>query len=152
MVNIDELIKTAIKEKNDINKDTYRAVKAALLNFKAANKQKEPSDAEFVSIVKKLKDDRLNSAKIYTENNRSDLACIEFKQAEALNVLLPKEISREVAEKAVFDYCVSNNMGTENGNIEIPKKNMGMVIKSVKEKLVGVDGKMLSEIVRNYVV
>ena len=111
MVNIDELIKTAIKEKNDINKDTYRAVKAALLNFKAANKQEEPSDAEFVSIVKKLKDDRLNSAKIYTENNRSDLAYIEFKQAEALNVLLPKEISREVAEKAVFDYCVSNNMG-----------------------------------------
>ena len=152
MTNIDELIKIAIKEKDNIKKDTYRAVKTAILNFKAEHKQAEPSDAEFVSIVKKLKNDRLNSANIYTENNRPDLACIEFEQAEALNVLLPKEISREEAEEAVFDYCVNNNMGTENGNIEIPKKNMGIVIKAVKEKLVGVDGKMLSEIVRDYVI
>lgn len=152
MINIDELIKTAIKEKDNIKKETYRAVKAAILNFKSEHKQAKPSEAEFVSIVKKLKTDRLNSANIYTENNRPDLACIEFEQAEVLNVLLPKEISREEAEEAVFDYCVKNNMGTENGNIEIPKKNMGLVIKSVKEKLVGVDGKMLSEIVREYVI
>jgi hypothetical protein len=152
MENINELIKTAIKEKDDVKKDTYRAVKTAILNFKAEHKQAEPTDAEFVSIVKKLKNDRLNSAKIYTENNRSDLAYIELKQAEALNVLLPQEVSQEQAEEAVFDYCINHNMGTENGNIEIPKKNMGMVIKAVKEKLVGVDGKMLSEIVKGYLI
>ena len=152
MENINELIKTAIKEKDDVKKDTYRAVKTAILNFKAEHKQVEPTDAELVSIVKKLKNDRLNSAKIYTENNRPDLACIEFAQAEALSVLLPKELTQEEVEDAVFEYCVNNNMGTENGNIEIPKKNMGMVIKAIKEKLVGVDGKMLSEIVKGYLV
>ncbi len=152
MKNIDELIKEAIKERDNVKKDTYRAVKAAILNFKAEHKQEEPSEVEFVAIVKKLKNDRMNSAKIYTENNRPDLACIEFEQAEALNVLLPKELSKEDTLKAVSDYCTNSGMINENGEIAIPKKNMGNVIKALKERLVGVDGKTLSDIVKGFVI
>jgi hypothetical protein len=68
--------------------------------------------------------------------------------------LLPKPVDAQDINSILAGWCVRNNfVNTENeSKIEIPKKSMGLAIKAMKEVFPTADGKIISEVVKQYVV
>ena len=142
---INEMIANAMKEKNKEKKEAYRAIKNAFLQFETSKNAKPLTDAEEINILKKLIKEREESAALYESNNRKDLADIENKQALYIKELMPRipSISDiEIVLVGMFDSAFP----------KIDKKDMGKVIKILKEKYPAADGKVISDIVKKHVV
>lgn len=134
--NIELLIAMAMKGGDRNRTDALRAFKAAKLNYLTARDAKPYDLAAEISILKKLVEQREESASIYLKNNRNDLATVELAQAAVLKEYLPKPATTEEIEAAI------NNCG-----MEMVKKNMGNIIKHVKQVLPTADGKTISQLV-----
>lgn len=137
MIDINKLIMNSMKSRNKVESETYKLLKAKILEFKKSKEQKEYTEAEEVNLIKKMIDDGNNSAEIYDRNNRPELAEAELKQIDVLKKLLPKEPTKEDIENYL-------NTNYTNG---IEKKDIGNVIKEIKNNLLGVDGKLTSQCV-----
>ena len=148
-MDIDKLIKEAILEKNGAKKEAYRAIKAELLLNNSAKKPKEFGkdiqlpNGEFInelqiSIIRKLISQREESISMYDANSRKDLADMYREQNKYLKKLLPPEISKEQIQETIYGLF-------PNGFIQ---KEMGKVIKSVKEIYPTADGKLIAETVK----
>lgn len=149
-MNIDELIKNAILEKNGAKKEAYRAIKAELLlndsskNPKSYGKDIQLPNGEIVnelliSIIRKqiqLKEEQIS---MYEANSRKDLADMYREQMKYFKEFLPPEITKEQIQEAVYGLY-------PNG---FTQKEMGKVIKAVKEALPTADGRLVSEVVKN---
>jgi uncharacterized protein YqeY len=141
MIDINNLIMCAMKAHDKVASETYKLLKAKILEFKTAKNAKEYTDAEEINLINKMISDRKNTAEIYNQNNRKDLADAELAQADVLQKLLPKLPTEEDIKEYLNEYY-------PNG---IEKKSMGLVIKEVKEALLGADGKLVSECVKNII-
>ena len=142
MIDINNLIMCAMKAHDKVASETYKLLKAKILEFKTAKNAKEYNDAEEINLINKMISDRKNTADIYMQNNRKDLADAELAQADVLQKLLPELPT----ETDIMEYL---NEYYPNG---IEKKSMGLVIKEVKEALLGADGKLVSECVKSKLV
>lgn len=139
MVDINKLIMESMKSGNKVASETYKLLKAKILEFKTAKNAKEYTDAEEINLIKKMIEERKNTAEIYTQNNRPELAKAELDQAEVLEALMPEVPT----EKDITEYLEQYYpQGVE-------KKSMGLVIKEVKEALIGVDGKLAADCVKS---
>lgn len=139
MVDINKLIMESMKSGNKVASETYKLLKAKILEFKTAKNAKEYTDAEEINLIKKMIEERKNTAEIYTQNNRPELAKAELDQAEVLEALMPEVPT----EKDITEYLEQYYpQGVE-------KKSMGLVIKEVKEALIGVDGKLVADCVKS---
>ena len=139
MVDINKLIMESMKSGNKVASETYKLLKAKILEFKTAKNAKEYTGAEEINLIKKMIEERKNTAEIYTQNNRPELAKVELDQAEVLEALMPEVPT----EKDVTEYLEQYYpQGVE-------KKSMGLVIKEVKEALIGVDGKLVADCVKS---
>ena len=141
MIDINNLIMCAMKAHDKVASETYKLLKAKILEFKTAKNAKEYNDSEEINLINKMISDRKNTADIYMQNNRKDLADAELAQADILQKLLPELPT----ETDIIEYL---NEYYPNG---IEKKSMGLVIKEVKEALLGADGKLVSECVKNII-
>lgn len=141
MIDINNLIMCAMKAHDKVASETYKLLKAKILEFKTAKNAKEYNDSEEINLINKMISDRKNTADIYLQNNRKDLADAELAQANILQKLLPELPT----ETDIIEYL---NEYYPNG---IEKKSMGLVIKEVKEALLGADGKLVSECVKNII-
>ena len=141
MIDVNKLIMDAMKAHDKVASETYKLLKAKILEFKTAKNAKEYNDAEEINLINKMISDRKNTAEIYVQNNRQDLADAELAQADILQKLLPELPT----ETDIMEYL---NEYYPNG---IEKKSMGLVIKEVKEALLGADGKLVSECVKNII-
>lgn len=141
MIDINNLIMCAMKAHDKVASETYKLLKAKILEFKTAKNAKEYNDSEEINLINKMISDRKNTADIYLQNNRKDLADAELAQADILQKLLPELPT----ETDIIEYL---NEYYPNG---IEKKSMGLVIKEVKEALLGADGKLVSECVKNII-
>lgn len=130
-----------MKAHDKVASETYKLLKAKILEFKTAKNAKEYNDSEEINLINKMISDRKNTAEIYVQNNRQDLADAELAQADILQKLLPELPT----ETDIIEYL---NEYYPNG---IEKKSMGLVIKEVKEALLGADGKLVSECVKNII-
>ena len=139
MIDINSKIMEAMKAHNKVTSETYKLLKAKILEFKTAKNAKEYTDVEEINLIRKMIDDRMNSAEIYKNNNRQDLANDELAQAEVLQALLPTLPTKDDIKKYLNEHYSDG----------VEKKQMGLVIKEVKEALVGADGKLVSECVKN---
>lgn len=137
MIDIDKLIAIAIRDRNGRLRDTYRAIKTRITEFKTSKDFKEYNKIAEVNILKKMYDERIENARIYRENNRDDLAIIEEEEADAINNFLPKLPT----EDDIIVFLDSK------GYFNIEKKDIGRIVKEAKEELLGVDGKMLFNII-----
>lgn len=133
MINISELIKNAILEKNGTKKEAYRALKAAILLAETAKNAKE---VDVYALVRKLIKEREDSASIYDANSRKDLADIEREQAKYLKELLPAEPSKEELLTFLEQFKPYS------------KKNMGVVIKSMKAEFPGASSQTIANLVK----
>ena len=135
-------MKTAMKEKDQVALEALRAIKSAILLAKTASGgSDELTEEEELKILQKLVKQRKDSAAIYLEQDRKDLAQPEIDQAEVISQFLPEALSEEEIEKVVV--MTIDEIGAEG------MKDMGKVMGIVNKELAGrADGKTISTIVK----
>ena len=119
----------------------YRLIKAEYLKHKTAKNATPLDDATEVNILRKMAKQREDSISEYAKANRQDLVDSETKELNVIKEMLPAEISAEQIETTVKSLIT---------NIEPIKKNIGLIIKSVKEVYPTADGKLVSSIVLKF--
>lgn len=137
--NIDKMIMEAVKSKDSVNASVYRLIKNEFLKFTTAKNAKPLDEAAEIGILQKMVKQREESIESYKKANRLDLIEDEVAEMDVLMELLPSMPT----EEEILTYV---NHWYEDG---IDKKEMGKVIKELKEKFVSADGKMLSDIVKS---
>ena len=140
MIDINAKIMEAMKSKDKMAYETYKLLKSEILKFKTAKNAKEYNEAEEVRLIQKMIQNRKDSAEIYSTNGRDDLAENELSEATVLERLLPKLPTAEDVEKYI-------NENYPNG---IEKRQIGVVIKEIKQTLIGADGKTVSDVVKKH--
>ncbi|WP_425234345.1 GatB/YqeY domain-containing protein [Ulvibacterium sp.] len=138
-----EQMKTAMKSKDSVALESLRAIKSALLLAQTESGAGDNlSEADEIKLVQKLVKQRKDSASIYTEQGRADLAEPELAQAAVIEQFLPEQLTEEEIEKVVvqtIDATGASGM-----------KDMGKVMGIVSKELAGqADGKTISTIVKN---
>lgn len=135
-------LKAAMKSKDQQALAALRAIKAEILLAQTESGSKEEiTEEQEIKILSKLVKQRKDSAAIYTEQNRNDLAEPELAQAEIISQFLPAQLSEAKIEKVVVETI--QKIGAEG------MKDMGKVMGIVNQQLAGqADGKTISTIVR----
>ncbi|MEJ2584696.1 MAG: GatB/YqeY domain-containing protein [Robiginitalea sp.] len=135
-------MKTAMKAKDTVTLESLRAIKSALLLARTEKGGgKALSEADEVALVQKLVKQRKDSAAIYKEQGREDLAGPELEQVAVLERFLPEQLSEEEVQKEVADTI--NSLGATD------MKDMGRVMGALTQKLAGkADGKTIAAMVR----
>lgn len=138
-----EDMKTAMRAKDQVSLSTIRLINAAIKQFEV-DERTEADDAKVISILTKMVKQRRDSAKIYTEAGRQDLADKENAEIEILNRYLPQMMSAEeiktVVEAAIAETGASGmaDMGKVMGVLKTRlagKADMGEVNKVLKAAL-----------------
>ena len=137
-----EQMKTAMKAKDTVALESLRAIKSALLLAQTSGSGSELSEDDEVMLVQKLVKQRKDSAAIFTEQGRDDLADPELAQVAVIEQFLPEQLTEEEIEKVVvrtIDATGASGM-----------KDMGKVMGIVSKELAGqADGKTISNIVKS---
>lgn len=142
MLDINGKIMEAMKSKNNVASETFKLIKAKIIEFKTQKNAPEYNEEAEIKLLQKMVKEREESAKIYKNAGRAELADAELAQVAVINELLPKVASQEDVENYL-------NKKYPNG---IEKKSMGIVIKEVKTEFVGVDGGMVANLVKTKLV
>lgn len=138
---INQGIKQAMLAKETVRLTALRAIKAEILLAKTADGSSEISDAAVLKIVQKLVKQRRESAEVYAQNGRKDLADNELAEASYLEAYLPKPLSPEELETAVREIIAQ--VGAHS------PADMGKVMGVASKKLAGqVDGRTLADTVK----
>jgi len=134
-------LKDAMKAKNTIRLDAIRAIKSELLLAKTSDTGAVISDELEIKVLQKLVKQRKESALIYQNQSRPDLAENEIKQAEIIEEFLPKQLSDEELESVLKE--IMKNSGATS------VKDMGKVMGLANQELKGkADGKRISDFVK----
>lgn len=135
-------MKTAMKEKDQLALAALRAVKSEILLAQTQTGTKEElTSEEEIKILSKLVKQRKDSAAIFAEQKRADLAEPELAQAKVISQFLPEQLTEEEITNVVKEVIAK--VGAEG------MKDMGKVMGVVTQQLAGkADGKTISTIVR----
>lgn len=141
-VKIMDSIKEAMKAKDTVTLESLRAVKSAILLAQTETGAKEEiSEEEEVKLLQRLVKQRKDSAKIYIEQGRQDLADPEIAQAAVIEKFLPAQLSEDEVEAVVKRIIEENNFSG--------MADMGKVMGMASAELAGsADGKTISTVVR----
>lgn len=139
---ISEDIKKAMLARQKVRLEALRGVKKEFLEAKTAKGANgELSDENALKILVKMVKQRMESAKIYEENNRPELAANEREEAEVIREYLPKRLSPEELEGRLREIIAEVKA-------EGPK-DLGKVMGAATKRLAGqADGKDISAKVR----
>jgi len=135
-------IKNAMLAKEKVRLTALRAIKAAILLAKTAEgASHELSDADVLRIIQKLVKQRRESAEIYKQNGREDLAGNELAELSFMDPYLPKTLSGEELE-ATLRQIISQTGASG-------PSDMGKVMGIATKQLAGqADGRQISETVK----
>ena len=138
---IQQDIKAAMLAKDSVALASVRGIKAAILLAKTAEGGKPVDDAEIVKIIQKLVKQRKESAEIYAQQNRPELAENELAEAAVMEKYLPKQLSEAEVEEALKGIIAQ--VGATS------MADMGKVMGTATKALAGqADGKLISALVR----
>ena len=141
-----EQLKAAMKSKDTVALQALRAVKSAILLAKTENGavSELPEDLELKILQKQVKQ-RKDSAAIFLEQGREDLAEPELAEAAIIEQFLPEALSEGEVEKVVL--AAIQKTGASG------MKDMGKVMGMVSKELAGqADGKTISTLVKKNLV
>lgn len=151
MINIDELIKDSLKNKKTVELKVFRNLKADIMAFKTQKNAPEFTEAVFINLCNKYIKKMEDAENQYLQAGREDLAIECREESEVLRKLLPEPVKASEIQFYIQDSA--DYMGwNKRDKIEISKKEMGSVIKFLKEHFPAAEGKMISDIVKQYVV
>ena len=135
-------IKTAMLARDKVRLEALRGIKKEFLEAKTAKGgDGELRDDAALKILAKMVKQRKESASIYTEQNREDLAGEELAQAAIIEEYLPKQLSEEELTAALKEIIA--RVGATSA------KEMGKVMGTATKELAGkAEGKAISAKVR----
>ena len=136
----------AMKSKDALALQALRAVKSAFLLAKTETGAGDDlTEDQEMKIIQKQVKQRKDSAAIFIDQSRQDLADPELAEIAVLEKFLPEALSEEAIEKVVLETIAKT--GAEG------MKDMGKVMGMVSKQLAGqADGKTISGIVRKNLV
>ncbi len=139
---INEDMKAAMKAREKEKLEALRGIKKVLLEAKAAKgASAELDDQEVVKVIQKLAKQGKDSAAIYQEQGRDDLAQQELAQVEVFETFLPEKMSDEVLEATI--QTIIESVGASG------MKDMGKVMGIASKQLAGqADGKDIADKVK----
>lgn len=136
---LNEDLKTAMKEKNNIKKNTIQLLRASILQ-EEVNSRESLTNAQVEDIIMKEKKKRIEALSQFEKANRKDLVEQAQKELSYINTYLPQPAS---------EYEINNVIEETIKELNATQKEMGKVIKEVREKLKNkVDGKTISDKVK----
>ena len=135
-----EDLKLAMKDKDEIKKNTVQMIRAAILQVEK-DKGIKLEDDQIIDIIAKEMKKRKDSLGDYEKSGREDLLNAVKREMEIISNYLPKQLSKEeltTIVKQVIDELHATDI-----------KDMGKVMKACKEKIgAAADGKSINEVVR----
>lgn len=135
-----EDLKSAMKDKNVVLKNTVQMVRAAVLQFEKDKKVTLDDEGVLEVIAKQLKQ-RKDSLPDYEKSGRDDLIAELKAEIDVLMKYLPEQLTKEELEVIVKEAIA------QTGASSI--KDMGKIMSSVMPKTKGrADGKMINEIAK----
>ena len=137
--NIDKLIAEAMKNHDNIRLSTLRLIKTKFMEYKTSKGAKPIDKAIETQLLRKMVSERKDAIGLYIAAGRNELADKENKEMKIIQEFLPAEVTEEQLLEA-FNNVLSTG-------IDPIKKNMGIFIKNIKEKLPAADGKIVSTFV-----
>ena len=137
-----EALKEAMKAKDTVALESLRAIKSAILLARTeAGASEELSEADELKLLQKLVKQRKDSAALYTQQGRNDLAEPELAQLAVIAKFLPAQLSEAEVEEALKGIIAQ--VGATS------PKDMGKVMGAATKQLAGkADGKLISDIVK----
>lgn len=137
-----DYIKDAMRAKDTVALEALRAIKSELLLAQTASGSREElTEDDEIKLLQRLVKTRKESARIYTEQNRMDLAGPELAQIAVIEKFLPQQLS-EAEVEAVVAKIIS-----DTGAVGIA--SMGKVMGLASAQLGGTaEGKTISTIVK----
>ncbi|MDO4781253.1 MAG: GatB/YqeY domain-containing protein [Candidatus Saccharibacteria bacterium] len=139
-------MKAALLGGNRFRGDVLRNVKAALLNEEVATGKRDSglSDAEVETVLAREVKKRLESAAMYRDNGRAELAEPEEAEAAILREFLPKQLSDDELRAVVVRVVEAMQAGPAQ---------MGQVIGAVKQEVgTAADGAAIAAMVKTIVM
>lgn len=138
---MDEM-KNAMRAKDTVALEALRAIKSAILLAQTESGAKEELSADDeIKLLQRLVKQRKDSAAIYTEQNRPDLAEPEIAQVAVIEKFLPAQLSEAEVEAAVAKIIAEGGFSGMAA--------MGQVMGAASKALSGqADGKTISNIVK----
>lgn len=135
-------LKEAMKSKDQTALTALRAVKSAMLLAQTESGAKEElTEEQELKLLQKQVKQRKDSAAVYVDQGREDLAEPELAEAKVIEQFLPEAMSEEDIAKVVEDVIAKT--GAEG------MKDMGKVMGMASKELAGrADGKTISNIVK----
>ena len=136
-------LKSAMKAKDRVALEALRAIKTAILNEKTAAGAGEMSEADEMKLLTKLRKQRVESATIFREQNRADLAEPEEAQLAIIERYLPEMLSDAEIEAKVEEIIAA--VGATS------MADMGKVMGQASAAMAGpADGKVTRGFVRQH--
>ena len=133
-------LKEAMKEKDELKKDTITMLRAAILQVEKDEK-KVLTQSEMEAIVAKQIKSRKESLKDYEKANRDDLVRKVKKEIEILTKYLPEQLTESEIKELIEDAIKKTGATTP--------RDMGKVMQEIRPQIAGkADGKFVSDMVK----
>jgi uncharacterized protein YqeY len=147
---IEQDIKQAMLDKTPVKLQALRSLKAAFIKAKTdqqrSNPSEELSEQEEISVVRKQIKQRKESADIYTNQGRTDLAGVEIAEQFFLEQYAPIEISEDAIRSSVANAILEVQVEIKG---IATMRNMKDVIAKVKAQYPGADSATVSKSAKN---
>ena len=137
----------------------YKNLKAEIQKVKTAKNAKPYTDAAEIQLISKMCKNLEDAISDFSKAHREDLVSDYTSELEVLKKLLPEPVNESQICSELSEWCRENHftqrfqtaIGYEE-YLVIPKKEMGNAIKHLKSKFPQADGKLISSIVKKYVI
>ena len=135
-------LKEAMKAKDTVSLESLRAIKSEILLAQTkGGAASELTKEEEIKLLQKLVKQRKDSASIFIEQGRNDLAEPELAQVQIIAQFLPEQMSEEDLKKVIAE--IMEKVGATS------IKDMGKVMGIASKQLAGkADGKAISTAVK----
>lgn len=139
---VSEDIKKAMLAREKVRLEALRGIKKEFLEAKTAKGANgELTDETAVKIMVKMVKQRKESAQIYTDNNRPELAANELAEAAVIEEYLPKQLTGDELDAELRDIIAETGAAGP--------RDMGKVMKAASQRLAGrAEGRAISEAVK----
>ena len=138
---IDRDLWQAMRDRDDVTKNTLRSVKTAMTEASKSGEQHEQSEAEILAVIQKQAKQRRDAAAEYERLDAADRAAGERAELAVLERYLPRQLSKaeiEVIARTVIDETGASSM-----------QDMGRVMSATMDQVKGMaDGRVVNQIVR----
>lgn len=137
---LNEDLKTAMREKNVVKRDSIRAINTMIKQIEV-DERRVLDDAEVIKLIQRGIKQREEAIAQYSAASRGDLVQKEQEQVDVFMLYLPKQLTNEELEAGMKEVI------SEVGATTI--KDMGKVMGVASKKFAGVaDGKRINEMVK----